>query len=358
MNPGNLENLCAILFTDNMPELPEVETIRRDLQAKIVSKKIADVLVLDKRSVSVSKRTAPDKIVKSDLGGFKKMLVGNKFSKIERRGKLLIFNLGSKQYLLVHLKMTGQLIYVERGMGKEERGRVFAGGHSFNGQSFDLPDRFTKIVLEFSDESKLFFNDMRVFGYMKIVDEREKEKIVSEFGVEALLCHSERSGAESRNPFFISEYSLAKRIDKETHKCIGKGSLHSLRVGRDDILKRKTSIKALLMNQKIIAGIGNIYADEICFCAKIKPARKVDSLTPAEIKQLFKCIPQVLKLAIENRGTTFNNYVDSAGNKGGHVNFLKVYGRMGEKCKRCHQAVIKKTKMGGRGTHFCPECQI
>jgi len=198
------------------------------------------------------------------------------------------------------------------------------GGHSDQKIDFDLPGKFTKVVLEFADESKLFFNDMRVFGYMKIVDEKEKERIEREFGVEP-----------------VGEF--------ESYKVV---KFIKLLEGR------KTAIKTLLMNQKIIAGIGNIYADEICFCSKIKPARKVDSLKPLEIKQLFKCIPQVLKLAIANRGTTFNNYVDSAGNKGSHLNFLKVYGREGEKCRRCHQGVIKKTKMVGRGTHFCEECQI
>jgi formamidopyrimidine-DNA glycosylase len=303
-----------------MPELPEVETIRRDLQKKIVGKKIADVLILDKRTV------------KSNLGEFKKALVDNKFVGIERRGKLLVFELSklakstklAKLFLLVHLKMTGQMIYlVESKKYKVKSRQVIAGGHSLGKkQNFDLPDKFTKVVLSFADGSKLFFNDMRVFGYMRVVNERAKQKIVTnDFGVEPLEFKSLR----------VEEFL----------GLIG---------------KRKIKIKAFLMDQKIIAGIGNIYADEICFCAGVKPSRRVDKLSESQIKKIFVCIPKILKLAIKHRGTTFNNYVDSDGNKGNFVKLLKVYGRGGLKCQRCG-GIIKKVKQGGRGTHFCPDCQ-
>jgi formamidopyrimidine-DNA glycosylase len=153
-----------------MPELPEVETIRRDLQNKIIGKKIADVFVNDKRTI------------KSDLGEFKKTLVGNKFVKIERRGKLLIFVLANKKFLLIHLKMTGQLIYKIKIKNEIE---IVAGGHSESTNNFHLPDAYTRVIINFVDKSTLFFNDMRIFGYMKIVDEKEKERIIKEnFGIE------------------------------------------------------------------------------------------------------------------------------------------------------------------------------
>jgi formamidopyrimidine-DNA glycosylase len=110
------------------------------------------------------------------------------------------------------------------------------------------------------------------------------------------------------------------------------------------------------MNQKIISGIGNIYADEICFCAQVLPWRNVASLGEKEIKKLFLCANRVIKTAIKNRGTTFKDFVDGVGKAGAHLNFLNVYGRAGEKCKRCGM-MIKKTCHAGRGTHYCAKCQ-
>src|SRR3989339_754315 len=263
-----------------MPELPEVETIRRDLEKKIAGEKIKSIEILAAKSVH------------NKSSDFLKILIVNNFKHIERRGKLLMFALdkvGKYAYLLVHLKMTGQLIY-----------------------------RHKKQIL---DGGQLFFNDLRRFGYLKLVSKEEKEKIViNSFGIEPLT----------------PDYTL------EAFQKLFK--------------KRQINIKALLLNQKLISGIGNIYADEVCFCAKILPTRKVGSLSGLEIKKLFNCIEDVLRVAIENRGTTFNNYVDSAGHTGSHINFLNVYGRDGEKCKRC-KGTILKIKHAGRGTHYCANCQ-
>jgi formamidopyrimidine-DNA glycosylase len=170
----------------------------------------------------------------------------------------------------------------------------------------------------FSNGGQLFFNDLRRFGYLKLVSKEEKEKIVTNnFGIEPLT----------------PDYTLEAFADL--------------------FKKRQTNIKALLLNQKLIAGIGNIYADETCFEARILPFRKVSSLTG---QKLYRAIEHVLKLSIKNRGTTFNNYVDSDGNIGSHINFLKVYGRAGQKCRRCRHIILKK-KHAGRGTHYCANCQ-
>ncbi len=185
----------------------------------------------------------------------------------------------------------------------------------------NVPNKFTRIIFTFGDGGQLFFNDLRRFGYLKLVSKEEKEKIVkNNFGIEPLT-----------SDYIFSDF--AKLFEK-----------------------RKTNIKALLLNQKLISGIGNIYADEACFDAKVLPTRKVSSLSILEIKKLFKCVEEVLRVAIENRGTTFNNYVDSDGRTGSHINFLKVYGRDGEKCKKC-KGVILKMKHAGRGTHYCANCQ-
>jgi len=209
--------------------------------------------------------------------------------------------------------MTGQLIY-------QKRNKIIGGGHG-ELEEKKLPGRHTHIIFEFNDKSNLYFNDLRQFGYMRIVNQQELEKTLSSFGVEPL----------SR------EFTLAH--------C------------REILRNKKTSIKQVLMNQKFIAGIGNIYADESCFLAKIKPSRRATSLTEAEIKNLFNSIKKVLKLAIKKRGTTFNNFRDADGNRGNFIKFLKVYGRDRQKCKRCKGGIIKKIRQGGRGTHFCPQCQ-
>ncbi len=288
-----------------MPELPEVETIRRDLEKKIAGEKIKNIEILAAKSVH------------NKSSDFMKVLVGNNFKHIERRGKLLMFAIGETDkfsYLLVHLKMTGQLIY-------RHKKQLLAGGHSQTGMNAEVPNKFTRVIFSFGDGGQLFFNDLRRFGYLKLVSKEEKEKIVTNsFGIEPLT----------------PDYTL------EAFQKLFK--------------KRQTNIKALLLNQKLISGIGNIYADEACFSAKILPTRKVSSLTVLEIKKMYKCIEDILKVAIANRGTTFNNYVDSDGHTGSHINFLNVYGRDGEKCKRCKSVILKK-KHAGRGTHYCPNCQ-
>ena len=302
-----------------MPELPEVETIRRDLEKKILNKKIKDVLVLDKRSLKGE-----------SLSVFKKELKENKFIGIERRGKLLIFKLGLNllsreggmgyfgKFLLVHLKMTGQLIYTIHDIHNTIQ--TIAGGHSDSKNNFKLPNNHTRVIFEFSDNSKLYFNDLRVFGYLKIVNKQELEKVKQKFGVEPLSIELTTS--------FIQSF----------------------------IKNKKTILKAFLLDQKNIAGIGNIYADEICFASQVLPSRRVNTLTKEEINKILKNTKKILKLAVEKRGTTFNNYRDSDGNKGNFIKYLKVFGRKGEKCKKCGNE-IKKIKLVGRGTHYCVNCQ-
>lgn len=286
-----------------MPELPEVETIRRDLAREIIGKKIV--------SVKVNKT----KLVKSNLAKFKKTLRSTSFSDIFRIGKLMIFTLKDTPYfLLIHLKMTGQLIYLDKG-------KVIAGGHSWKNMSLELPNKYTHIIIEFKDKTKLFFNDLRQFGYWRIVDKKQKDQIVESYGIEPLK----------------KNFTLAKF--------------------KQIIEKRRTTIKAVLTNQKLIAGIGNIYADEICFSAKIKPHRPANKLTDQEIKKLYRACNSIIKKAIDKRGTTFNSYVDAKGNKGNYNKYLKVYRKENNKCSRCKNSIIKKMKLNGRGTRYCPNCQ-
>ena len=293
-----------------MPELPEVETIKNDLKQKILKKRIKKVDLRLK------------KIVKSSKKEFVLILEKNSFKNIRRRGKLLMFDLSQKnKYLLIHLRMTGQLIY-------QKNKEVIAGGHSDRRRDEavprlydDLPNKHTHVIFHFSDNSQLFFNDLRRFGVVKIVDKKELENILNNFGKEPL----EKS--------------------------------FSLKIFQDIIKSKSENIKAFLLNQKYLAGIGNIYADEILFEAKILPGRKINSLDAKEIKKIYQAIRKILKKAVKYRGTTFYSYTDARGQKGNFTKFLKVYKREGEKCLRCKKGIIIKTKIAGRGTRYCSKCQ-
>ncbi|MDD4332699.1 MAG: bifunctional DNA-formamidopyrimidine glycosylase/DNA-(apurinic or apyrimidinic site) lyase [Patescibacteria group bacterium] len=288
-----------------MPELPEVETIRNDLKRKILDEKIEKIEILSEKSL------------RGNIESFKKLLEGNFFSDIKRIGKLMIFEIGrGDKFMLVHLKMTGQLIYQDKKI-------IVAGGHSSRsdeGAIKNLPDKFTRVIFYFKNGEKLFFNDLRRFGNIQIVDKKELKKIKNKFGIEPLTKN------------FTLE-NLKKVIDG-----------------------RKLKIKSVLMNQQIISGIGNIYADEILFAAGVLPDRIACRLSAEEIKKIFCLTEKIIKKAIKYRGTTFSNYVDTSGRRGGFSKMLKVYGRAGEKCVCC-QEKIKKIKLGGRGTHFCEYCQ-
>lgn len=292
-----------------MPELPEVETIRRDLAAIMLGSKIISVDILSPGSASHS------------AAFFKKELVGRKIIEVSRRGKLLIFRLapsaGKKMdYIIVHLKMTGQLIF----SGKKDE---VAGGHSYNSKEElkSLPNKHTRAVLKLADGGKLFFNDMRRFGYIKLVSKKELDDVLARsYGPEPLTV-------TFTFPAFL--YALSRTNVK---------------------------IKAALLNQKLIAGLGNIYADEVLWEARLRPDRPTQSLKPAELKKLYNAINRIIKLAVKKRGTTFSDYVDSRGRSGNFSKFLKVYGRHGEKCPHCH-SLLKKAKIVGRGTHYCAICQ-
>lgn len=286
-----------------MPELPEVETIVLDLNKKIIGKKIKGVEI-----------NLP-KIVQNKKKHFLDYLIKNKVEKIDRRGKLIIFYFSkpSNLYLLVHLKMTGQLIY-------KNNNKVIAGGHSQDKTLDDLPNKYSHVIISYSDQEKLIYNDVRQFGYLKLVDQEGLAQALSKFGVEPL-------GVDFTQDLFENLIS-----------------------------KKKKNIKAFLLDQDKIAGIGNIYADEILFESGVLPDRNIQDLSKSDIKNIYINIKKVLQKAVKYRGTTFNDYRDADGNKGNFVSQLKVYGRDGEDCKKCNTK-IEKTKVAGRGTHFCPKCQ-
>ena len=286
-----------------MPELPEVETIRRDLQRVLRGKKIARVQLRKK------------KLVRGGARAFERRLAGQSIEAVKRRGKLLIFSLGDKkQYLLMHLKMTGQLIYA----GGQE---TVAGGHGY--PSVDkLPNKYSHVIFHFSDGSALYFNDMRQFGYATVVDEEEKKRIVSGYGVEPL-----------------SRLFTPARLG--------------------EILRgRQATLKSVLLDQSKIAGLGSIYVDEASWLTGLRPTRRADRLNKGEIIRLHSSIKRVLRRAIKHRGTTVNDYVDARGRRGDFARLLKVYGRGGQRCLRCKKGIIERVKAGGRSASFCPNCQV
>lgn len=286
-----------------MPELPEVETVRRDL-----SKAVLNILIT-KLDVFHAKTIKPLSAIELE-----QRLQGQHIKAIKRIGKLLIFELHNfPEVLLVHLKMTGQLIY-------QNDEQTVAGGHSLSESIQTLPNKHTRLVVTFKNGAQLFFNDLRLFGYWKLVAPAELETIKSNYGIEPLTDNF--------------TWPLFKQ-------ALG---------------KRTANVKSILLNQRIVSGLGNIYVDEACWRAQIHPATRVCDIPEIALKKLFKACHEVIELGVEHRGTTFNHFVDGHGQKGGFLQFLQVYGRAGKACARCGTS-IKKIKLAGRGTHFCPQCQ-
>jgi formamidopyrimidine-DNA glycosylase len=288
-----------------MPELPEIETIKNGLSRFVLNKKIIGFKLLD------------EKLVSSGFS-FLKKIKGDSFSKIDRLGKLLIFSFHISEYkLLAHMKMTGQLVFCR------EKELLAIGGHAERGKvNLSCSDfKHIRFYITFEDSSRLLFNDSRRFAYLKMVDEKSFSEIKESFGLEPLS-----------KEFTFSQFSqlLSRRSAK--------------------------NIKAFLLDQSLVAGIGNIYADEILFASAVSPLKKVASISNAKKKRIFDNIKKILKLAVEKKGTTFSDYLDSEGQRGSFSSLLKVYGREGEKCSKCSSR-IKKIRVAGRGTHYCPKCQ-
>ncbi|MEK7159696.1 MAG: bifunctional DNA-formamidopyrimidine glycosylase/DNA-(apurinic or apyrimidinic site) lyase [Patescibacteria group bacterium] len=287
-----------------MPELPEVETIRRGLVLQIKNKKIIDVWIEPSFKTKISPNARE----------FLAVLKDKKIIDIKRRAKLMIFQITKELFVLIHLKMTGQLVYRKSG------GRTTSGGHPI--ENISLPNKFTRVIFTFADKTHLFFNDIRKFGYLKLVDSAQLQKELSKYGPEPL-----------ENNFNLDYFK----------KML--------------IAGKKRKIKTLLLDQGLIAGLGNIYSDEVCFGAGVKPMRKVSRLNLADKDKIYWQIKSILKKALKHHGTSVNTYVVSDGKQGQFQNYLNVYGRAGEKCLKCHRGLIMRVKFNGRSSCYCPVCQ-
>lgn len=287
-----------------MPELPEVETVRRGLSELIIGKVVAS----EHHDTEKGFPNSP-----ADVTGF---LIGASITEVRRRAKVLMIDLSTSYSLVIHLKMTGQLVFVG-----ETR---FGAGHPNDSLVNELPDKSTRVTLVFTDGSKLFFNDQRKFGWMKLLPTAE---IVN-------LPFMQKVGPEPLSNEFTPQ-DFIQRLAR----------------------RPKTNIKAALLDQSVIAGVGNIYADESLWGAKIHPTRLVSSLSEAEMTLLYHELREVMNLAVEKGGSSNHTYVNAEGKKGSYMDFARVFRRENLACPRCG-ATIEKTRVAGRGTHTCPVCQI
>lgn len=329
---------CILLM---MPELPEVETVRVGLSKFVVGKVITDVKYdWDKSFPNVN----------ADVRAF---LIGSIITSIRRRAKVLLIDLSTEYTLVIHLKMTGQLVFVgrqkpqARSTNIEIRNKLktkiqkdlvirnsdlefaksdeirFGAGHPNDSLIGKLPDKSTRVTMLFSDGSRLYFNDQRKFGWVKLYPTIEVPNI----------------------DFFrkLGPEPLATNFTKI--------------VLRERLMRRpNTNIKAALLDQTVIAGVGNIYADESLWGAKIHPTTLVKNLSKAKTDVLFTELQFVLNLAIEKGGSTDRNYVNAEGKRGSYMDFARVFRRENLPCPCCGTTIIK-TRVASRGTHTCPKCQ-
>lgn len=285
-----------------MPELPEVETIARDLQRYLPGKTVK----------AITATPESGKMLHTPLVTLRKKIVGQKVQRVYRRAKMLIIETKTSA-LVFHLKMTGQLIYTEKRP-------MVAGGHPIVSTGVTVPNKFTRIVFTFTGSGKLYFNDIRKFGWLKLLTLDELKILDSKTGIEPL------------------------------------SQVFTLKFFESMVRGRRAPIKAVLLEQKRLVGLGNIYVDEVLFRSKVRPQRLAVSLKPVEIKKIWQTIPTVLKQSIKQRGTTFSNFLDPDGLRGNFMNFLKVYGRGQQACVVCGRP-LQKTRVAGRGTHWCAHCQ-
>jgi len=287
-----------------MPELPEVETVKRGLS------RLLPGLVMTK-IVSDNPKSFPN--AEHDVAQF---LLGAEIIEVTRRAKVLLIELSTKYSLVIHLKMTGQLVYRSETV-------KFGAGHPNASLVGELPDKSTRVTLDLSNGARLFFNDQRKFGWVRLIPTVE-----------------------------IPQIDFFKRVGPEPLSEEFTWQVMQGRLSR----RKNTNIKAALLDQSVLAGVGNIYADESLWGARIHPATLVKDVTDNKIKLLHKALRDVLQLSIDKGGSTDQHYVDAEGKPGKYLTFANVFRREGKACGRC-DSIIEKSRVAGRGTHTCPVCQ-
>lgn len=279
-----------------MPELPEVESVKLQLQKFLIGHKVQKLEVRNKKY-----KIDPSKVI------------GAKFIGVRRFGKALVFDLSNKNSIVVHIKMTGQFIYQGPNLKKTPSyTKKVVGG---------VPGKHTHVIFTLDKKGILYFNDYRRFGWMEVVKTSD-----------------------------VADQSFIKKLGPEFLKNM------TLQIFSQTVEKSKKAIKVLLMDQTKMAGVGNIYANDALWLAKINPNKLSSKLSSVEIKRLYESVESVLKEGVKRGGASELAFVTPDGGEGKYQDFTLVYARDGEKCKRC-SCIIKKIKLGGRGTYYCPKCQ-
>ena len=288
-----------------MPELPEVEVVKRTLEKKILN------LIIEK--VNINDGNLRYKVNKEEISKLK----GKRFKKIKRRSKFLIFEFNKNFVMLVHLGMTGKFFFVDK---KEKKFKT-----SFYYNLNKLTDqKHNRVVFCFKNKEKLIYNDVRKFGFIKLYDSDKLKRI----------SHLKYLGPEPLEEKWNSKYF------------------------KKYILNRKRSVKNILMDQKFISGLGNIYVNEILFQSKVRPERKVSKLNDDEINKIVNYSKKILRRSIKLGGSTIKDFSSDNGKKGIFQQHFKVYGRKGEKCSNtdCNNSIIR-TVISNRASFFCKSCQ-
>lgn len=307
-----------------MPELPEVETVVNELNAKLKNLKIKTVVINAPKIISIGPGTVSNKreVSTKNVQYFISSLQGQKVKSVTRRAKILIFSFSGELTMLVHLKMTGQFIFEDKAQ-KKITGSKYRMLNRLHAPLVQLPGKHTHVVFEFTDGSTLYFNDVRKFGYLKLIQNNQLPDVkeFTEYGPEPI--HKNFS-------FEVFETAVKK--------------------------KKNGLIKQVIMDNSVVVGIGNIYSDEILFHAKVKPTRKVSTLKSMEMKEIYKWIKPILNKGIKAKGSSVGDFVRTDGSWGQMGKFHFVYGRKGQECKKCG-TIIESVKVGGRTGSFCPKCQ-
>lgn len=299
-----------------MPELPEVESVRESLEPYLIGNKVVKVFVNKPKLVSGSGTKRFEDLEK--VSEFIKEFTGESVKSVKRRAKNIMIVFESGKVLLVHLKMTGQLVY------RDNDDNLAYGGHPIRGSvgRNELPNKHTHVVFEM-EKGTLYYNDTRMFGYLLFYPNMES---LIESG------HYDGLGYEPTSDEFTFE------------------------VFRNDMKRRRGVLKHLFLNQKVVVGLGNIYCDEVCFEAGVRPDRRVESLSDQEIELLYEAITRIIPAAIKAGGSSVANYVLGDGSRGTFVEEHKVYNRGGKECLVCGE-VLAKDKIAGRTTVYCDNCQ-
>lgn len=288
-----------------MPELPEVETMKLQLQKFLVGHKILSVTVKNRKTFQ----------------GDEEKIIGGKVTGVRRFGKVSVIDLSNGYSILTHVKLTGQFIY--RGPHLKNPGKLsikVTGG---------VPGPHTLVIFKLNGDGILYYNDVRRFGWIRIVKRQE-----------------------------VKDESFIKKLGPEPHVAKGSaGQALTLDLFREILSKTSRAIKVVLMDQEKMGGVGNIYANDALWLSKINPKAPAKSLDPKAIKELYDAIITVLKSGLKYGGASELAFVTPDGAEGEYQNHTLIYGHTGEPCERCHKARIQKYFLGGRGTYWCPNCQ-